>query len=464
MGKTVQVKFGFTDVLLPESPIYGTRYQAGQSATITDAEYSSLSVAVIRAITVTATGLSDPIRTSPSLPPSLTDAISKKYADATYATISGDGAEVTSFLTRTGAVVAMAGDYTASQVGADVAGAAAAAIASSVQRASNLSDLTSFAAARTNMGLGSASVQNSSAFDISGAATTAQAAAIAVSVQRASNLSDLASAATARTNLGLGTAATQASGAFDSSGAAASAIASSAQRAANLSDLASVTTARTNLGLGTAATQASGAFDAVGAASTAQTAAAAYSDAGLLSAAGAFRAPLIAFQYYGAVTNAITTLALANSTASGGRLVVGRSCTLTTIGVEVVTVGVSGSLIRLGIYKINPATGALIFLLDAGTGDGTILGMISLSISQPVSAGDNLILVACQQGSPVTLAVLRSNSGQDPYFGSSAPMTISQNALIGATLAGSVPGALPTSALTYTGATSVPRVLVSAAA
>ena len=75
------------------------------------------------------------------------------------------------------------------------------------------------------LGLGSAAYLASGAFDAAGAATTAasaaQAAAIAASAQKAANLSDLASAATARTNLGLGTAATQASTAFDAAGSAA---------------------------------------------------------------------------------------------------------------------------------------------------------------------------------------------------------------------------------------------------
>ena len=180
--------------------------------------------------------------------------------------------------------------------GADGGGTGAA-----LQVASNLSDLADAAAARTNLGLGTAAASDVTAF-----ATAAQGTKADSALQAASNLSDIADAAAARTNLGLGSAATSDALAFDAAGSAASAqsaaqaytdtkvaglvnaapgtldtlnelatalgddpnfaatistnISTKLAKSANLADVADAAAARTNLGLDSAATQASSAF------------------------------------------------------------------------------------------------------------------------------------------------------------------------------------------------------------
>jgi hypothetical protein len=84
--------------------------------------------------------------------------------------------------------------------------------------------------------------------DASGNATWQAPSVVGGGLVAADNLSDLENVAAARSNLGLGSAATQAASAFDAVGAAASVLASSLQKSANLSDLPSAVTALANLG------------------------------------------------------------------------------------------------------------------------------------------------------------------------------------------------------------------------
>lgn len=81
-------------------------------------------------------------------------------------------APVSSVFGRTGDVSAQSSDYAGIY---DASGAAAAAQAASLQKGSNLSDVSSASAARSNLGLGTAAVQNTTAFDAAGAASAAVA-------------------------------------------------------------------------------------------------------------------------------------------------------------------------------------------------------------------------------------------------------------------------------------------------
>lgn len=132
-----------------------------------------------------------------------------------------------------------------------------------VQTANNLSDLTDFNAARSNLGLANSATR--AVGTTAGTVAAGDDSRITGAAQKASNLSDLASAASARTNLGLGTVAventvpvakggtgaTTQSGARDNLGLGTAAvydIGSFLLSSQNLNDLPSKVTALANLG------------------------------------------------------------------------------------------------------------------------------------------------------------------------------------------------------------------------
>ncbi len=90
MGKLVTVKSGFTAVPLPPQ---GRPFNAGQTQTLTDAEYAALPVSTTRAISLTSSP-ADPARPVIAAPVSLADAVTKAnaYTDTQKGVLTGTAA------------------------------------------------------------------------------------------------------------------------------------------------------------------------------------------------------------------------------------------------------------------------------------------------------------------------------------------------------------------------------------
>jgi hypothetical protein len=123
------------------------------------------------------------------------------------------------------------------------------------------------------------------------------------------------------------------------------------------------------------------------------------------------------------------TGAVANGVMSAARVGVPEATSITSIAAEVTIAGSAGSVIRLGVYNDNGHGYPGTLLVDAGTIDGTVVGVASIPFdglsghpSAVVTAAGTYWIVGVSQGAPVTNPTVRINSGVSSgiLFGSAA--------------------------------------------
>jgi hypothetical protein len=134
-----------------------------------------------------------------------------------------------------------------------------------------------------------------------------------------------------------------------------------------------------------------------------------------------------------------------------------RAVTLSQLTAQVFTAGAAGSVVRLGIYlpDSNGRPGEL--LVDAGTIDGTVTGVQSISISETV--GGLIYLAAASQVAVCTMRAISSSS--IPEYSGTDPAALLNNRNI--FNENSVTGALPANAGTLILNTAGPAMRVTIA-
>jgi hypothetical protein len=164
--------------------------------------------------------------------------------------------------------------------------------------------------------------------------------------------------------------------------------------------------------------------------------------------------------YYASPTTSVSTATRSNGTIYISPIYINRACTISNIGLEVTSAGSSGSVIRLGIYNSDSTGQPTTLLVDAGTIDGTNATVQFISVNRAVSPGVYW-LAAVEEGSPSTLATVRTNSGITPFMGWNVASVVSVGtAMSGIDWVSGTTGALPSSFMVGATSGSVPRVMI----
>lgn len=124
--------------------------------------------------------------------------------------------------------------------------------------------------------------------------------------------------------------------------------------------------------------------------------------------------------YYGSPGYGTTTRLCTDQELQAAPIFIPQAVTLTSISINCTTLGGTGSVVRLGIYKDNAGRpGAL--LLDAGTVSTNTTGTKTITISQAVSPG-LYWLAACAQGTPSPNPTAESMNGGLALLGGPNPL------------------------------------------
>lgn len=167
--------------------------------------------------------------------------------------------------------------------------------------------------------------------------------------------------------------------------------------------------------------------------------------------------PLASGYWYGTPVATVVESATSSNRLFLTPWMVEKACSIDTIRVQV-TVGAASALVRLGLYRTDPATGLPSGLVgDFGTVDGNSVAVHNVSISETLTPGLHWLAVATQGGAPTMWCLANGAGAFSPSDGTVS--TVNRTGLYA-----SASGALPDVPSVVGVIATPPRVLVRVAA